>query len=199
MRTLLVSEEPVLNVAVGVNAAVAQERPVATHLFDPGQVDLRQHERFVLGGLGHDDAERIAHERMAPELDPGALATQPLETAAVHGGNPAAVRNRATALDGFPGVELLLAVFLLLRRMPTDRGRIQEYVGALQRRETRRLRVPLVPAHERADRTHLGVEGAKAQIPRREVESLVVRTVVWAVHLALDPFARDVRRGDRRR
>src|SRR5437867_9653713 len=105
-----ICEKSVLDIAVRVGAAITQKRPVATHLFDPGQVDLRQHERFVLGDLGHDDAERVADERMAPELDPGALATQPLETAAVHGGNPAAVRNCVTALDGFPGVELLLPV-----------------------------------------------------------------------------------------
>src|SRR2546422_8421685 len=85
----LVGEKSVLNIGVRVGAAVAQERPVATHRFDPGQVDLRQHERLVLGGLGHDDAERIADERMAPELEPCALAAQPLETAAGYWRHPA--------------------------------------------------------------------------------------------------------------
>src|SRR5438094_9786391 len=121
MRTLLISEEPVLNAAVCIGAPVAQERPVAADFLDPRQIDLRQHECLVLGGLDHHHAERVTDERMAPEFDPGAFAAQPLESAAVHGGNPAAVRNRMTALDRLPGVELLLAVLLFFRGVPADR------------------------------------------------------------------------------
>src|SRR5258707_11263003 len=128
MRTLLVSEEPVLNVAVGVDAAVAQERPIAAHLLDPGGIDLRQYERFVGGGLGHDDAERIAHERMAPEFDAGALAVQALEADTIDRGDPAAIGDRVAALNRFPRIELLLAELLLLRRMPAVGGRVEQNV-----------------------------------------------------------------------
>src|SRR3989441_3868444 len=86
MRTRLVSEEPVLNAAVRVGASVAQERPVAADFLDSRQIDLGQHERLVLRCFGDHDPEGIAHKRVTPELDPGALAAQPLETAAVHGG-----------------------------------------------------------------------------------------------------------------
>src|SRR4029077_9206674 len=82
-----VREKTMFNAAVRIGAAVAPERPVATHLFDPGQVDLRPHERLVLGGLGHNDAERIAHEGVAPELDPGTLAIELLQADAVNGGH----------------------------------------------------------------------------------------------------------------
>src|SRR2546426_6883310 len=99
-----------LDAAVRIRTAIAQKRPVAAHLLDASQIDLGQHERLVLSRFGDDDAEGIAHKRVAPEFYPGALAAQPLETAAVHGGHPATVRNRVTTLDGFPGVQLLLAV-----------------------------------------------------------------------------------------
>src|SRR2546426_5604912 len=106
-----------LDAAVRIRTAVAKKRPVAAHLLDASQIDLGQHERLVLSRFGDHDPEGIAHKRVAPELDPGALAAlaaQPLKTAAVHGGHPATVRNRVTALDGFPGVQLLLAVLRFL-------------------------------------------------------------------------------------
>src|SRR5207249_1084395 len=92
-----IGEKTMLNAAVCIGAPVAQERPVAADFLDPSEIDLRQHECLVLGGLDHHHAERVTDERMAPEFDPGAFAAQPLESAAVHGGNPAAVRNRMTA------------------------------------------------------------------------------------------------------
>src|SRR5437899_11535553 len=147
-----------LDAAVRIRTAVAKKRPVAAHFLDASEIDLCQDERLVLSSVGEHDPEGIAHERVTPELDPGALAAQPLETAAVHGGHPATVRNRVTALDGFPGVQLLLAVLRFLGGKPADRGRIQEDVRALERRETRGLRVPLVPADQRADGTNFGVE-----------------------------------------
>src|SRR6266480_4033963 len=188
MRTLLVSEEPVLNVAVGVNAAVAQERPVAAYLLDPGEIDLSQHERFVRSGLGQDDAERIAYERMAPEFDARALAAQALEPDTIDRGDPAAIGDRVAALNRFPRVELLLAVLLFLRRKPADRRGVEQNVRALQRGETRAFRIPLVPADQRPHRPDLRVEHAKAEIAGREVELLVIRGVVGDVHLPINPL-----------
>src|ERR1043165_9564930 len=77
MRRALVSQKPVLHAAVGVGAAIAQERPVAADLFDAPQIDLRQNYRFFFPRLGDEDAERVAHERMAPELDAGSLPAEP--------------------------------------------------------------------------------------------------------------------------
>src|SRR6267154_3434999 len=183
-----IGEKAMLNIRVRVDAAVAQERPIAAHLLDPGGIDLRQYERFVGRGLGHDDAERIAHERMAPEFDAGALAAQALETDTIDRGDPAAIGDRVAALNRFPRIELLLAELLLLRRMPADGGGVEQNVRALQRGETRGLRIPLVPADQRPLRPDLRVEHAKAEIARREVELLVIRGVVGDVHLPVDPF-----------
>src|SRR5216117_3947819 len=128
MRTLLIGQEPVLNVAVRVDTPVAQKRPAAPYFFDAGEIDLGEHERLVLRGFRDDHAERIAHERVAPEFDPCAspppppspFTAQPLDADAIHRGDPAAVGDRVAALDRLPGVQLLLAVLLLLRRMPAD-------------------------------------------------------------------------------
>src|SRR5712691_10245764 len=133
-----------LDAAVRIRTPVTQKRPITAYLLDASQIDLGQHERLVLRCFGDHDPEGIAHKRVTPELDPGALAAQPLETAAVHGGNPAAVGDRVTALDRLPGIELLLAVLLFLRGMPADRARVQQNVRALQRRETSALGIPLI-------------------------------------------------------
>src|SRR5688500_5415972 len=111
---------------------------------------------------------------MAPEFDPRPFAAQALVPNAVHRRDPAAVRDRVTALDRLPRVELLRAVLVFFRRMPADGGGIEENVRALERRQPRAFRIPLIPAHERSDRTDLRVERAESEIARREIELFVV-------------------------
>src|SRR6266571_3635433 len=97
IRTSLISQKPVLNAVVRVGAAVAQEWPVAAHLFDPCS-----------------------------------LAAELLESDAIYRRDPATVRDGVAALDRFPRIQLLLAVFLFLGRMPTNGGRVEQNVGALE-------------------------------------------------------------------
>src|SRR5205085_2082020 len=121
--------------AVGVDAAVPQERPAAPHLLDPCEIHLREDDRFPVSRcLRHDGAERIGDEGRSPELESlrrgafGALAADP-----VYRRHVAPVRDRVAALDGAPRVELLLPVGVLLGRVPADRRGIEQHVGALQR------------------------------------------------------------------
>src|SRR3989475_1289209 len=183
-----VSEEPVLDTVVRVGAAVAQERPVAAHFLDAGEVHLGNDELFGLAGLRHHDAEGIADERVSPELDACPLAIEPLEANAIHGRDPAAVCDRVAALDRLPGIELLRSILLLLGGMPADRGGIEKDVCALQCGEPGAFRIPLVPANERANRTDLRVERAKAKIAGGEIELLVIRGIIRDVHLPVDTF-----------
>src|SRR6266576_4989090 len=120
MRSALIGQKPVLNAAVRIRAPVAQKWPVAAHLFHAREIHVGQDEGLALGGFRYHDTERIAHERVPPELDPLSLAAEPLEPDAVHRGDPAAVGDGVAPLDRLPGVELLLAVLLLLVRMPAD-------------------------------------------------------------------------------
>src|SRR5690349_3368449 len=188
-----------LNTGIRVYAPVTEKRPVAADFFNAVKIDLSQDERFVFGGLCHDDAERIANKRVAPELDPGTLPIELLQADTVHRGDPAAVRDRMAALNRLPRIELLLAVLLLLGWVPTDGGRIEQDVCTLQGREARAFGIPLVPAHQRANRADLRVEGAKTQIAGGEVELLVIRGIVGDVHLAIDALHLPVGVDDRGR
>src|SRR5207244_11204257 len=115
-----------------------------------------------------------------------ALATaEALEADPVHGGDVAAVGDRLAAVGRAPGIELLGPVARLFLRVPADRRRVEQHVGALERREARAFGIPLVPAHERPDPSHARVERAKAQVAGSEIELLVVGRIVVYVHLAV--------------
>ena len=107
---------------------------------------------------------------------------------AIHHSDINAVGDGMPALHGAPGIVLRRAELLLLRRMPADRGRIKQYLCALERRQSRALGIPLVPADQRADPACLRVEGAEAEIARGEVELLVIKRIVGDMHLAVDAF-----------
>ena len=132
---------------IGVDAPVAQKRPVGALRFNLGQIDLHHENLLPLGTRPSEHFPRGgAHETLPPELDAGA-AVRFLDADAIGHGDVAAVRNGVAALDGFPRVVLLLAEFLFFRGMPADRGGIKKNLRAVQRREPRRLRIPLVPAN----------------------------------------------------
>ena len=105
---------------------------------------------------------------------------------AVHRGDVNAIRDGVTALHGAPGVVLRRAVRLLLARMPANRRGVEKHGRAPQRRQPRRLRIPLVPADERPDAPDARVKGPKAEVARSEVELLVIRGIVRDVHLAIE-------------
>ena len=79
---------------------------------------------------------------------------------------------------------------LLLGRVvgvPADGGGVEQQLGAGQRHQPRRFRIPLVPAHQHAEFAHRGVDRLEAEVAGREVELLVIRRIVGDVHLAVVP------------
>src|SRR5690606_32794702 len=58
-------------VAVGVDAAVAEEGPDAPHVLAAAQVDFAGQHGGVATGLGDELALRAKHVAVAPELDAG--------------------------------------------------------------------------------------------------------------------------------
>ena len=88
-------------------------------------------------------------------------------------------------LDRFPRRMLGRAEFLLLRRMPADGRRIKNDFRATQRSQSRRFRIPLVPANADADLPVRGWPGLESEIARREIKFLVIKRVVRDVHLAI--------------
>src|SRR3954463_11776144 len=111
-----VGEKPVLDSTIRIGSAIPQKRPVAPDFLDAREIDIREDQCLLLARLSHQDAERVADERVAPELDPHPLAAEPFVPDAVHRGDPAAIRDRVAALDRLPGVELLRTVFLFFGR-----------------------------------------------------------------------------------
>src|SRR4051794_5904244 len=56
---------------VGIDAAVAQERPVAARVLEEGQVNFADNDLFLfVRGLGEDASERVGQKAAAPELQP---------------------------------------------------------------------------------------------------------------------------------
>ena len=100
-------------------------------------------------------------------------------------------------LDGAPGVVLRDPELGLLRGMPSDGGRIEQNACALQRRNARTFRIPLVPANQRAEPSGGGIEGFESEVARREIKFFLVKRVVGDMHFAVDAAQNAVRIEDR--
>ena len=101
MRFLI--HQSLRQIAVGVDAAVAEERPVGARDIDGGEVDFVDEDfLFLEAGLGDDLARRVGDEALAPELD-AVPADGRFVADAIRHGDVAAIRHGMRALDGFPG------------------------------------------------------------------------------------------------
>src|SRR5687767_5389158 len=135
---------------IRVDAAVAEEGPVAAGALDQLRVTLRNEYLRLGAGFGDDAPERITHEGVAEELD--AVGSGLILVADTIGrGDVDAVRDRVRSLRGSPRLDLRGPPLGLLGRMPADRRRIEEDLRAHEARDPRGLRVPLVPADQHAD------------------------------------------------
>src|ERR1700735_1816857 len=196
---------------VGVDAAVTEEGPVAPGVFLDRRVAGRDQDFRRCAGVGDDASEGVAHERMSEELETiGAWFR--LMSDAVGSGDVDTVGDRMRALDRPPGLDLRGPELLFLRRVPSDRGRIEKDVGAEEAGDPRGLRVPLIPADQHTDlrvarlpdAKSVGGAGGRAsfilrRIARREVVLLVEERVIRNVHLAVDAEERAIGVDDRGR
>ena len=83
------------DLTVGIDAPVAQERPAAADLFDPGWGNFANYNLFRLSiGLGDDNAKRVSKKCVAPEFDTGRTFDKHFVAAAVNGGDKNAIRDR---------------------------------------------------------------------------------------------------------
>ena len=112
--------------------------------------------------------------------------TMHLVADAVDRADVGAVGDGVAAHARLPRRVLRLAVLGLLLRVPADRGRVEDHLRPLQRREPGRLGIPLVPADERADLRGRRGEDLEAEVAGREVELLEEERVVRDVHLAVE-------------
>src|SRR3954453_14131132 len=91
-------DHPLRDLSVAVDAPIAEERPIAPHVFHLLQVDLAdQYFFFLMAGLRNHHAERTGEERPAPELQAFSLRlvsahVAGLEANAVYARNVDAIR-----------------------------------------------------------------------------------------------------------
>ena len=89
-----------------------------------------------------------------------------------------------SALRRAPGVHLRGAPLVLLRRMPTDRGRVEQHLRTHQAGDARGFRIPLIPADQDADRRVARLPHLEAgRVARSKVVLLVEQRIVRDVHL----------------
>ncbi len=166
-------DEPAGDGAVAVDAAVAQEGPVAADIFHL----LASTSPTRISSLSCDASASTTpkgsqkNER-APEFEPCAFHfvaadVSGLVSNAIHDGDKNSVGDSVRALDSPPGIVLRRAVLFFFCRMPADGGGIKQHFRALQRSEARALGIPLVPADQRADASELRVKSLEAR-DRRE-------------------------------
>ena len=88
-----------------------------------------------------------------------------LQAHAIHARHIDAVGNGVRALNRLPSLILRRAELGLLGRMPANRRRIKQRLRALQCRQPRRLRIPLIPANQRAHAPKGRIHRLKSQVP----------------------------------
>ena len=161
LKRILVNKPPD-EIAIGINPPVAQERPVRARRVHLAKIN-GHNQNFLLGraGLGENFTGRAGDKTLPPKFN--ALAREFFMADAIDSGDVTAIGNGMAALDGFPRVVLVHAVFLFFSRMPADGRRVKKDLRALQCGEPRGFRIPLVPANQHAD-------FAVARLPGLETE-----------------------------
>src|SRR5690606_18356658 len=128
-------------VAVRVDAAVAEEGPDPAHVLAAAEVDLAGEDRRIAAGLGDELALRSQHVAVAPEVEArGAGAAvgsmgRRLVADAVAAEHRQAVGDGVAAVAEDPGIALALLFVLLVGRVPADGGRVEQQLGAGQRHQ----------------------------------------------------------------
>ena len=157
-----------------------------------------------MGRLCDHPPKRISQKRPAPERETWPFDAIPAHVAmlnpnAIDRGHIDPVRDRVRPLNRLPGIVLRCPVLLFLVGMPANSRRIKQHIGSLQRGDACTLRIPLVPAHQRANLPRRRIERAKTQVAGREIELLVVQRIVRDVHFAVQSRNRSVIFENRRR
>src|SRR5215472_17616219 len=133
-RVFLV-DESIGNGSVAVDTSVAQERPVATDVFECLDIDVAHEDFFaVVRALRKYAAEGIAKERSTPEFEalPGSRFSANVagfESDAIDDSDIDSVGDGVGALDRAPGVVLCHTELDFLCRVPADGRGVEKNLG----------------------------------------------------------------------
>jgi len=154
-------EKPAGDSAISIDAAVAEEGPVAANFFHLPGIAFDDQDLFpIMRCFGENAAEWVTDKRGAPEFETPIGGSFEADT--IDGCDVNSIGNGVGALDGFPGVVLGSAELGFLRGMPADGGGVEQNVCAGQGREAGGFGIPLIPADESRD----APEVSKARKPR---------------------------------
>src|SRR5438132_11583519 len=172
--TLLFAEPAVQDGLIGVDAAVAEEGPIAARVFALGGIALDDENFFlVVRSFGNHLAKGIGNERIPPEFQTRvAILRLAFETNAIDDRGVNTVCNGVAALNGFPGVELRAAELRFFMRVPANTGGIKNHVRTAKSGEARAFGIPLVPADLYADTRVSCIKIRETKIARREIKLL---------------------------
>src|SRR5688572_15024577 len=108
-------------VAIRVDAPIAQERPYPANMLAALHVDLAHQDfRIVLVGFGQEFALRAEHVAGPPELDARGAQRRRLQADAIAGQHRQAVGNGMAAMAEDPRIALAILFRLFVVRIPTD-------------------------------------------------------------------------------
>jgi len=172
---------------VGIDAAIAEKRPVAASVFALCGIAFDDKDFFfVVGGFGGDLAEGIGDERISPEFKAGvAVGGLTFEADAIDDGDVDAIGDSVSTLNGFPGIELRCAELGFFVGMPADAGGIENDLRSAEGGDAGALGIPLIPANLHADFAVVRLEIRETEITGREIKFFVVERIVWDVHFAI--------------
>jgi len=105
---------------------------------------------------------------------------------AVGGDHRQVVGNGMAALNRDPGIKLARLLAGVILRVPADGRGVDQYLGAGQCHQSRRFRVPLVPAHQYSQAANAGLyrpERFRRAVAWGEVELFVETRIIRNMHL----------------
>src|SRR6266566_347103 len=174
-----------LQASIGIHSPVPQKWPVRPMFVDAIPFYIGHDNLFSIHRTFRDDfSARSSDKALPPKLNSISTCRR-FVADAICSRDITAIRNCVTALNCFPGRILGRTEFLFFARMPADCCWIKNDFRTAQGRQSRRFRVPLVPANADANFSPRGCPCLKSEIARCEIKFLVIKRIVWNVHLAI--------------
>ena len=132
------------------------------------------HNLLVVNRTFHYDfAVWSAHKTLAPKFNSVSTGGR-FVADAVGYRNVTTIGDRMATLNCLPRRMLRLPKFFFLTRVPPDCGGIKNNLRSVQSSQSRRFRLPLVPANADTDLATLGLPRLKSEIAWCEIEFLLI-------------------------
>ncbi len=85
-----------------------------------------------------------------------------------------------------PSIQLPLLFILIIGRIPTDRGRVEQNFRTGKRHQPGRFRIPLIPAKQYPQAPDRSPDRLETKITGGEIKLLIEARIIGNMHLAVD-------------